>query len=87
MWAFFVVFNLILTDGIVFTCFAFGGGVGFIIFAEDCLVKYDSRLAVEVEAFDPVGMDSLTKWGSEKLYRVHFRIKTDKGSFTFSVLG
>ena len=37
MWAFFIIFNFILADSVVFTCFGFGGSISFVIFAEDCI--------------------------------------------------
>ena len=48
-------------------------------------LTYDKSLEAEIEAFDPVGMDTLHSWGTEKLYRIHFRINTDncKVKFTF----
>ena len=53
--------------------------------AEGCTLLYDSRLTPEIEVVDPVGMDALAKWGSEVLYRMHFRIKDKAGEFTFEV--
>ena len=37
MRSFFVVFDFIISDGVVFACFGFGGGVCFVIFAEYCI--------------------------------------------------
>ena len=53
--------------------------------AEGCTLEFDSRLTPEIEIVDPVGMDALAKWGSEVLYRMHFRIKAKEGEFTFTV--
>ena len=58
---------------------------GGISLAEGCTLHYDSRLNVEIEVVDPVGMDALSKWGSEVLYRMHFRIKAKDGEFSFTV--
>ncbi len=60
---------------------------GVISLAEDCTLEFDARLTPEIEEFDPVGMDALAKWGNEKLYRIHFRITTDNGEFTFKIKG
>ena len=58
---------------------------GGIALAEGCTLLYDSRLTPEIEVVDPVGMDALAKWGSEVLYRMHFRIKAKEGEFTFTI--
>ncbi len=58
---------------------------GVLTLAEGCTLSFDERLACEIEAFDPVGMDSLSRWGSEKLYRIHFKTETDGGEYTFTV--
>ena len=36
---------------------------------------YDKRLSYSCEEFDPVGNSSVEKWGTEKLYRLHFTIR------------
>lgn len=56
-----------------------------IALAEGCTLTYSEDLTPEIEEFDPVGMDALTKWGSEKLYRIHLKKKAKSGSFTFTV--
>ena len=58
---------------------------GKIMLAEGCALEYDKALSVEIEAFDPVGMDTLKAWGTEKLYRIHLSAKTDDIECTFSV--
>jgi hypothetical protein len=46
---------------------------------------FDPSLTVEVEEFDPIGMETKNTWGSDKLYRLHFKIKTDKCNVTFTI--
>ena len=46
---------------------------------------FDPLLTVEVEEFDPIGMETKNTWGSDKLYRLHFKIKTDKCNVTFTI--
>jgi hypothetical protein len=53
--------------------------------AEGCVLEYDERLSAEVEAFDPVGMNTVRAWGTEKLYRLHFTARTDSIECTFTV--
>lgn len=48
-------------------------GGGRIALAEGCVLEHDSALVAEVEVFDPVGMDTVQAWGSEKLYRIHLK--------------
>ena len=56
-----------------------------IALAEGCTLTYPDALTPEIEEFDPVGMDALTKWGSEKLYRVHLKATASEGEFEFTV--
>ena len=58
---------------------------GGIALAEGCILTYSEDLTPEIEEFDPVGMDALTKWGSEKLYRIHLRKTAKEGEFTFVI--
>ena len=58
---------------------------GVLLLAEGCTLSFDDRLTCEIEAFDPVGMDSLKRWGSEKLYRIHLKTETASGEYTFTV--
>ena len=53
--------------------------------AEGCVLEYDERFTAEVEAFDPVGMDTVKAWGTEKLYRIHLTLKSDSLECTFTV--
>ena len=53
-------------------------GDGKISLPEGRMLNYDTSLTAELETFDPVGMNTLKSWGTEKLYRLHFRINTDK---------
>ena len=56
-----------------------------ILLAEGCTLYFDKALTPEIEEFDPVGMDALTKWGSEKLYRIHLKVTASAGSYTLKV--
>ena len=53
--------------------------------AESCTLEYSKELTPEIEEFDPVGMDALAKWGSEKIYRIHLKTNAKEGEFTFTV--
>ena len=55
-----------------------------ILLAEGAKLTWTGDLTPEIEEFDPVGMDALTKWGSEKLYRIHLKKKAAEGEFTFT---
>jgi hypothetical protein len=48
-------------------------------------LTYDPTLTAELEIFDPVGMNAVGMWGTEKLYRLHFKITTDKCNVTFTI--
>ena len=52
---------------------------------EDRVLTYDPSLTAELEEFDPVGMDTLHSWGTKKLYRLHFRINTNKCNVRFTI--
>ena len=52
---------------------------------EDRVLTYDPSLTAELEEFDPVGMDALHSWGTKKLYRLHFRINTNKCNIRFTI--
>ena len=52
---------------------------------EGRVLTYDAALKVDLEEFDPEGMDTISAWGTEKLYRLHFRINTDKCNLTFTI--
>ena len=58
---------------------------GVISLPEGRILSYDASLSVEVECFDPVGMDTIHAWNTETLYRLHFRITTDKCNVTFTI--
>ena len=53
--------------------------------AEGCTLTHSDNLTPEIEEFDPVGMDALTKWGSEKLYRIHLKCTAKEGKFTYRI--
>ncbi len=52
---------------------------------EGRILTYDPSLEAELEIFDPVGMDTVGMWNTEKLYRLHFRINTDKCNVIFTI--
>ena len=58
---------------------------GEISLPEGRTLMYDTSLEVELEEFDPVGMDTKSSWGTDILYRLHFRINTDKCSVRFTI--
>ena len=58
---------------------------GVISLPEGRILSYDASLSVEIECFDPVGMDTVYAWNTEKLYRLHFRKTADKCNVTFTI--
>ena len=60
-------------------------GGGKIALPEGRELSYDTSLDAELEVFDPVGMDTVYSWGTDKLYRLHFRINTDKCNVIFTI--
>ncbi|MBR2972058.1 MAG: heparinase II/III family protein [Clostridia bacterium] len=60
-------------------------GEGKIALPEGRHLTYDTSLSVELEEFDPVGMNTVSAWGTDTLYRLHFRINTDKCDIKFII--
>ena len=60
-------------------------GEGKIALPEGRHLTYDTSLSVELEEFDPVGMNTVSAWGTDTLYRLHFRINTDKCDIEFII--
>ena len=58
---------------------------GKIALPEGRVLTYDTSLSAELEEFDPVGMDTVHAWGTDKLYRLHFKINTDKCKVKFVI--
>ena len=58
---------------------------GKIALPEGRILTYDTSLTAELEEFDPVGMDAKSSWGTEVLYRLHFRINTDNCNLIFTI--
>ena len=58
---------------------------GRIALPEGRVLTYDASLSVELEEFDPVGMDTKSAWGTDVLYRLHFKINTDKCNVIFTI--
>ena len=59
---------------------------GKIELTEGRVLEYDTRLEVEIEVFDPVGMSCVSSWDSEVLYRLHFRTTAKDFACKFIVL-
>ncbi len=58
---------------------------GTIALAQDCTLHYDTELRVEIEQFDPIGMNTVSAWGTDVLYRLHFMINTNKCDLKFVI--
>jgi hypothetical protein len=58
---------------------------GKILLTEGCVLNYSTELEAEIEEFDPVGMDTKTLWGTEKLYRIHLKTTAKECEYTFTV--
>ena len=58
---------------------------GEIALPEGRTLTYDTALRAELEEFDPVGMNTVEMWKTEKLYRLHFRINADKCNVIFTI--
>lgn len=52
---------------------------------EGRVLTYDNSLTAELEEFEPIGMDTKSAWGSDVLYRLHFKINTDKCNVKFTI--
>ena len=52
---------------------------------EGVILEFDPSLTAEIEPFNPVGLNAPQAWGTDTLYRLHFRIKTDKCNVTFTI--
>jgi len=58
---------------------------GKIALTEGATLTFDPALEVEIEKFDPIGLNAKTAWGTEVLYRLHFKIKADKCNAVFTI--
>lgn len=58
---------------------------GSILLDEGCRLEYDPTFTASVEAFDPVGMNTVSAWGTEKLYRIHIGMRAKELDSTFTV--
>jgi hypothetical protein len=58
---------------------------GVILLNKGRTLTYDTALKAEIETFDPVGMDTSESWGTDVLYRIHFRINTDICNLKFTI--
>ena len=56
---------------------------GTIALAENMTFSFDPALKCEIEAFDPVGMNTQSSWGTDVLYRIKLSVCADKGEYTF----
>ncbi len=59
---------------------------GKISLAEGRTLIYDKSLEYELEEHDPVGADTMKHWGTEVLYRMHFRTKAQKFVGEFKIM-
>jgi hypothetical protein len=60
-------------------------GIGRIALTEGCTLEYDKELSAEIEAFDPIGMNTRQVWGTEKLYRIHLTTCAKSANLTFGI--
>ena len=58
---------------------------GVISLPEGRTLVYDPSLKSEIEEFNPIGMDTQSSWGTEVLYRLHFKINTNKCNVKFTI--
>lgn len=58
---------------------------GSISLSEGMKMTYTDGYACEIEEFDPVGMNTKSQWGTEKLWRIKLSTKTAKGSITVTI--
>ena len=47
------------------------------------VLNYPLSLTPEIEEFDPVGMNTVSAWGSATLFRIHLRTSIRDGKFDF----
>ncbi len=50
-----------------------------------CVLEFDKRLTPEVEEFEPVGIDTESRFGTKLLYRIHLKSDVKSDSFTFKI--
>ena len=58
---------------------------GKILLTEGVTLSYDPILSASVEPFDPVGMNTSRAWGTEVLYRIHLKIRTNECNVEFTL--
>lgn len=58
---------------------------GCILLTEDTTLCFDKHLTASIETFDPVGMNTVSAWGTEKLYRIHVTAKANKINTCFVI--
>ena len=46
---------------------------------------YDDSLSLEIETFDPKGMNTVNMWGTEVLYRIHLTTRASACSYEFKI--
>ncbi len=49
------------------------------------VLEYDTSLSINIEEFDPIGMNTVHAWGTPVLYRIHLSVNTDKCNVTFTI--
>lgn len=58
---------------------------GEIILHTGMRLIYDESLELEIESFDPVGMDTRGMWGTDVLYRIHLRTRAKECRYEFKI--
>ncbi len=57
-----------------------------IILAEGRALEFEKeKLAAVIEEFDPVGMNTNSAWGTDKLWRIRLQTRASGGTFTFKI--
>ena len=52
---------------------------------ENCDPRAARDFTAEIEEFDPVGMDTVRMWGTEKLWRIHIKARAQTAAITVIV--
>ena len=53
--------------------------------AENCDPATARNFTAEIEEFDPVGMNTASMWGTEKLWRIHIKARAKTAAITVIV--
>ena len=60
---------------------------GALVLKEGVVLNYPSAVDIEVEELDPIGINTLSNFGSDKLYRIHMRTTIKNGELIFTLDG